>query len=490
MARRWLILIMVMVMMFSCLGPALAAGGKVSAGTLLDEIMEHLDYHHISRPDRDRLLEGALEGVFYMLEDPYTEYLSDEDMKDYTNALDGDYVGVGISLTYGSAYPMVLEVLPDSPAARYGLRANDSILAVNGKDIAGLSLDQVVNQIKGPVGTTVNLTIGRQGVQDFTVAIERAPVHRTTVDYRMLEGGTGYFAIYSFGSRTAEELRQALTLAKNEGLEAVILDLRYNGGGYMEAAVDMASLMLKPDLTVTRVKDREGTVETLVSRGSPVIQDLPVAVIVNEFTASAAEVLAGALQDHKIATLVGANTYGKGTVQVIIPLESGGVLKLTKYKYVTPLGQSIDQYGLKPDVLIKTPEVQLAATLRLLNPQRPQIVKFTNGLREVQLGEEVVFSVASPFITQGLFYVPLRFTLEGMGYELAWQAEHGIVNIRFNDQHLVLDSKRNSLVLEGRQVSLGNPVLVKDGTIFLEARDLKLFGITVSRLENTVILEQ
>ena len=490
MTRRFFILIMVLVMMFSCLGPAQATGSKVSTGTLLEEIMDYLDYHHISRPDRDRLLEGALEGIYYVLEDPYTEYLSDEDIKEYTDALDGDYVGVGILLTYGNTYPMVLEVLTDSPAARNGLRVNDNILAVNGSDIAGWTLDQVVNQIRGPVGTTVSLTIGRQGVLDFTVNLERMPVHRTTVDFRMLEGDTGYFFIHSFGSRTAEELHQALTSAKTGGMEAVILDLRYNGGGYMQAAVDVASMILKPGLTVTRVKDREGTVETLVSRDSPVIQDLPVAVIVNEFTASAAEVLAGALQDHKAATLVGANTYGKGTVQVVIPLESGGVLKLTKYKYVTPLGQNIEQNGLKPDFMIKTPEVQMAAALKLLNPQRPQVIKFTDGVRDVRLGEDVVFSVARPFIDQNLFYVPLRFTLEAMGYELIWQVDQGRVNIRFNDQRLELDPKQNCLDLEGRQVSLGNPVQVKDGTIFIEAGDLELLGITVIRLENTVILEQ
>ena len=424
MTRRIIVLVLALMMGLACLRPATAADSPADAGVLLYEVLEQLNYHHISSPDTNKLLEGALEGIFYALEDPYTEYYTAEEMKDYTDALDGDYVGVGVQLMTGDACPQVVEVLPESPAARAGILPYDCIIAVEGKDITALSLDSVVNHIRGPDGSEVTLTLRRDGAKDFDVTIKRAQVHRSTVEFSMLGDGTAYFMVYSFGTRTTEELQQALSGAKGQGMSSIILDLRYNGGGYMDSAVDVASLFLEPGLTVTKVADRDGVAETMVTSGEPVARGLPMVVLTSGFTASAAEVLAGALQDHKAATIVGSSTYGKSSVQVVIPLESGGVLKLTKYKYYTPLGQDIDIYGLRPDKVIKTPEVQLAAALRLVNPQRPQIVKFVAGSREVEVGEEQVFSTAAPFSAGGLFFVRSEERRVGQECTYRWSPDH------------------------------------------------------------------
>ncbi|MEW5953156.1 MAG: S41 family peptidase [Bacillota bacterium] len=485
MTRRFKVLVLALVLALACLRPA-AASGEV---LLLQEVLDHLRYHHISGPDKGKLLDGALEGMFYALEDPYTEYYTDEEMKDYTDTLDGNYVGVGVQLMAGETCPLVVEVLPDSPAALAGIRPNDCVTAVGGRDLTGLSLDSVVRLIKGPEGTEVTLTLRRDGVKDFNVTVKRAPVHRSTVDYRLLDSGAGYFMVYSFGSRTAEELRQALLAALEQGMTSVVLDLRYNAGGYIDAAVDVASLFLDPGLVVTKVADREGVAETMLTRGGAVAKGLPVAVLTSGFTASAAEILAGALQDHQTAIVVGTPTYGKTTVQVVIPLKAGGVLKLTKYKYYTPEGRDIDKHGLSPDKSIQTPEAQLAAALRLLQPQRPQVVKFAAGSREVEVGEEKVFSAAAPFSDGGLLYVPLRFTLESMAYVVEYRAEENKIYIEGGEGLLVLNPGRSEFVAGNDVQKLGAPVVVKNGVTYINIGDLGPLGLEISREGDLVFLK-
>ncbi len=326
------------------------------------------------------LVDGAIAGMLESLGDPYSDYFTPEELRRFTEGMEGTYGGLGMSITTEEGAPVVLQVFPGTPAERAGIKAGDILLEADGEGLIGMPLDKVTARLRGEPGTAVTLLIKRVGVgQPFTVRLVRELIRLVTVESRMLEPGIGYLKIGAFHATTGKETREAL--ASLGALRGLVLDLRDNTGGYLEQAVEVASLFL-PEGPVVRIRRRGGASEFLHGHGRGI--NYPLAVLVNHRTASASEIVAGAIQDYRVGVLVGTRTFGKGTVQTLYPLMDSGGLKLTTARYFTPTGRSIHGIGLEPDHVVEA----------LYDPAKlpivaVQLLKHERTLREGMVGLDV-----------------------------------------------------------------------------------------------------
>ena len=332
-----------------------------------------------SRAGADNLTYAAIAGALDALNDPYTVFLSPRDKTSLTEFIQGgDFGGIGIYIGKDKKTHEVniIQPIDGTPAARAGLKRGDVILSVNGKQTKDLDLDLVMNMIRGKAGSTVTLTVrrGKNDIRDFS--IERQVITVPSTSSRMMSGDVGYIQLYDFGERSAQEVTDALNRLLKEGARAFILDLRDNGGGLLDAAVDISSKFIADGPIVSRI-DREGRVET-DDANQDAIPPHPLVVLVNQYSASASEITAGAIQDSKIGILMGQKTFGKGVVQTIYDLPGGSAIKVTTQRYVTPNGRDINKKGIEPNIVVPMDyrdvgvagkDVQLQAALRYLKRQ-------------------------------------------------------------------------------------------------------------------------
>ncbi len=306
------------------------------------------------------LLDSALAGMLDKLEDPYTIYLDPKEYDRLNESMSGgNFTGVGIYIELDRDLDnqlTVVEPIEGTPAYEAGLKPGDWIIKIDGKSTKGVNIDDAVNQIRGPENSNVVLTIQRKDVNepiDFT--IKRAYIHVSTVATKLVGDNVGYIKLRLFGSETNKEIDQAMTDLEKKGAKAFILDLRNNGGGYVTAAVQVSSKFLDEGVDIVSIKDRTGGKNRYKSTGS-VHPDYPLVLLVNDFSASASEITAGAIRDAKRGTLLGTKTFGKGSVQTIFPLDKGGAIKVTTAHYFTPRGRNINEKGLKPDIIVDMDE--------------------------------------------------------------------------------------------------------------------------------------
>lgn len=357
---------------FFILGRAAAEAGAwpLADWTLLNEVRYIIESNYAGEIDPYLLEQGAIQGMIHALGDPYSEYLSPEQVKMYQKLLEEEYSGVGMVLAEENNIFTIKEVIPSSPAARQGIKPGGVLLKVDGKSVEGLTLGEVVTLLRGEIGTQVTVEIGWPWEPvPRTFTLTRELIRQQVVKAQLLEGRIGYLALKSFTSRAPTEVAEGLEKLIDGGARGIILDLRGNSGGYLQAAVKVASSFLLKGAPVAQVVDKKGRVEILRSEGPGL--DLPVVALVDKNTASAAELLAGALQDAGVALLIGTRTFGKGSIQSIIPLSDGGALKLTTDYYLTPAGRKIQGQGLKPDWEVSDPEEQLRTAVHLLKKQMP-----------------------------------------------------------------------------------------------------------------------
>lgn len=313
-------------------------------------------YYYEDKVDAEGMRDGIYKGMVNSLDDPYSEYYSKEELEDVINSNQGISYGIGayISMSKQMNMAMINGVMEESPAEEAGLREGDIIYEVDGESTQGMSLTQVVSLVKGREGTTVHLTIYREGEVDFQrLEIKRSKrLETTTVDSGMLdiEGAEniGYLRIREFDTVTVDQYTEAMAELRGNGMEAMILDLRSNPGGDLSAVVEIARKIL-PEGLIVYTEDKQGTRKEYTCDGEREL-DIPLVVLVNEYSASASEILAGAIQDYHKGTLVGTTTYGKGIVQQIHRLEDGTALKLTISAYYTPAGRNIHGVGIEPDI--------------------------------------------------------------------------------------------------------------------------------------------
>jgi carboxyl-terminal processing protease len=320
---------------------------------LRSEIVETIEKNFYKPVDQSKLDDASLKGIVESLEDPYSHYLTPEEAKRQTEAISGQFEGVGMSVEKDSRGLRVLNVFGGSPAKEAGIEAQDVILSVDGRSIAGLSSDLATSRIKGPAGTSVELEVFTPGASDpRTVRVKREKI-TVPVTTGKLESSNGQeigvVRLTTFSSGAHAAVRRQVRRLLGQGADGLVLDLRGNGGGLLSEAVLVASVFID-DGTIVSVRGRERSEQTHDAIGDAVAPRIPMAVLVDGGSASASEIVTGALRDRHRATVVGTNTFGKGLVQEVEPLSNGGYLDLTVANYYLPGGKTISTRGLKPQV--------------------------------------------------------------------------------------------------------------------------------------------
>lgn len=332
--------------------PARATGNRGRDLAALELTVDTVANRYAKVASKTQFTEIAVTGMLGGLGDPYTTYLTASEIRALDEQLKGgNFGGIGVYIVQDPKNGQILvDPIEGNPAIRAGVRTGDTIVAVDERATAGKKLDQVEREIRGQKGTVVSLRLRRHtGNAIETVRITRAEVHVPSVRAK-IEEGISYVRLADFGSTSADEIRNAFVAAKRQGASGYILDLRNNGGGLLDAAVEVSSLVI-PQGTIVATIDRAGHREVRSATGRA-IGPQPMVVLVNKYTASASEITAGALQDYHLATIVGTKTFGKGVVQSLYQLPDQGALKITTARYVTPLGRDIQHRGIVPDVVV------------------------------------------------------------------------------------------------------------------------------------------
>jgi carboxyl-terminal processing protease len=351
MKQRWGVIGLVAVISFLSGGWLLQRGvasdGNVyQQARLFDDVLGHVSTYYVDSIGETDLYQKATRGMLEQLKDPYSVLLTGDDYKALTEQTSGNYAGLGIQIDVRDGWITVVAPLPETPAERAGIETGDQIIEVDGKSTEGWKNDQAVKALRGDAGSIVGITIRRAGISDpMKYRLTRAQIHmRSVPPGTMFDTGVGYISLNPVSETSAEELRQEITSMKSKGMKSLILDLRGNPGGLLDQGVKVADLFLdnRQEIVSTRGRAR-GSSKEFYDEAKQAWPNLPIIVLVNDGTASAAEIIAGALQDHDRAVVVGAPTFGKGLVQTLFPLGEGVALKLTTARWYTPSGRTIQR---------------------------------------------------------------------------------------------------------------------------------------------------
>ena len=319
---------------------------------LFGNVLDTVERQYVAPVDDKKLIEAALNGMLTSL-DPHSDYLNPEAFQDMQDQTRGEYGGLGLEITSEDGVVKVISPIDGTPAARAGIKPGDYITAVDGQTVLGMSVNDAVKQMRGKPGETVTLTIAREKIDPFDVKLVREIIQPKSVTWK-LEGDYGYLRLASFNEKATDETRAGIEAlrAKDPHLKGLVLDLRNNPGGLLDQAVGVSELFLNGGEVVSQRGRDAHDIERYNAKPGTALGGLPVVVLVNPGTASAAEIVAGALQDRHRAEVVGLTSFGKGSVQTVIPLRGGldGALKLTTARYYTPSGRSIQRTGIEPDL--------------------------------------------------------------------------------------------------------------------------------------------
>ena len=319
-----------------------------------EKVYEILKQKYDGKLDTQSLQDGLLKGLVDASGDPYTTYMSAKEAALFNDDLNGTFTGIGAELIQQNGSVMVSTPLSGFPAEKAGVRARDIIYKINDEDATKLSIGEAVKKIRGDAGSTVKLTLIRDGAQ-IEIPIVRAKITVASVESSVLDGNVGYIKISRFGDDTADLANKAAQDFKSKNVTKVIVDLRNNGGGLLDSAVKVAGIWMDNQVVVVE-KEGGRTKSTLKTRNNPILINVETVILINEGSASASEILAGALHDHGVAKLIGEKTYGKGSVQEIVDLEDGAQLKVTVAHWFTPKGVNVNKEGIKPDEEVKLTE--------------------------------------------------------------------------------------------------------------------------------------
>lgn len=414
-------------------------------------VYELLKNYHING---DTLRAGSIEEMIKSLDDPYTEYFSKEEYEAFMNSIDGTLVGIGIYLEEKDGYVSVLSPVRNSPAEVAGILAGDKIIEVNGISTKGKKMNDVITLVRGKEGTKVTLKILREN-QELTFELTRTKIELPMVEYEMdQEQGIGYLHISTFGDRTFSLVKEGLDKFKEAGMKSLILDLRGNPGGRLDSVIQVASLFIDHG-PILWVRNNQGEESAYNAVGGK-LWDRPIALLIDKGSASASEILASALKDYKLATIIGTNSFGKGTVQTMIPLPSGNVLKLTIDEYFSAHKNKINKIGVKPDITISANDEQLMFAKEWLKG----IDYLTLGMNgEFKINAHGMKSYDEFAVFQEGWYLSLYRLQSVFGGELSW------------------DSKTNSATYSANGVSKvykinQDQVIVKDQHLYVPVESL------------------
>ena len=339
----------------------------------LNEVYSQISSNFDGSIDKTKLIEGAKKGLTAALADPYTVYYDTKEAAEFKSDLKGEIkeAGVGIEMMKQGDYVVVTRTLPNNPARKAGVHAGDIIFAINGEEVWDKDTEIIASKLRGPSGEKVKLTVARDK-QKLDFELVREKINNVSADITY-QDKTAIISVYRFSEDTGTLVQSFTKDFKNKGINKVILDLRNNGGGYVTAARDLLSLWLDGDKILTQKSATIGQTITYAKRGEATLKDMKTIVLVNNATASASEIVAGALKDYKKATILGTKTYGKGVVQTMLELSGGSLLKITTAHWYTPEGQTINKTGISPDIEVersysdinsgKDPQLDKAKTL-------------------------------------------------------------------------------------------------------------------------------
>jgi carboxyl-terminal processing protease len=351
MKQRWGLIAFVAVISFLSGGWLLqrgvASGGNVyQQARLFDDVLGHVSAYYVDSIGETDLYERATRGMLEQLKDPYSVLLTGEDYRALAEQTSGNYAGLGIQIDVRDGWITVVAPLPETPAERAGVATGDQIIEVDGKSTEGWKNDEAVKALRGEPGSKVTISVRRSGVAaPIKFTLTRAQIHiRSVPQGTLFEGGVGYIQLTPVAETSAQELRSEIVRMKQKGMKSMILDLRFNPGGLLDQGVQVADLFLDPKQEIVATRGRaRGSTREFFDDARQSWPDLPIVVLVNDGTASAAEIIAGALQDHDRAVVVGTPTFGKGLVQTLFPLGDSVALKLTTARWYTPSGRTIQR---------------------------------------------------------------------------------------------------------------------------------------------------
>lgn len=327
---------------------------------LFGEVMERTKMSYVEDVSDKQLIEAAINGMLTSL-DPHSSYLNVDDYKYMTEQTKGKFGGLGIEITMDNGVVKIVSPIDDTPAAKAGLKAGDYITDINGETVIGQTLNDVVNKLRGKVGSRVKVTIRRINKKPFTVTLKRAEIKVQSVKSEIKDEDILYIRISSFNEELDKSVEKAVKNAQKKlknKLAGIVIDVRNNPGGLLDQAIGVSDLFLEQgEIVSTRSRNVEDTVKFSATAGD-VAKGLPIVVIINEGSASASEILAGALQDHHRAVVIGEKSFGKGSVQTVVQLPNGAGMRLTTARYYTPSGRSIQAKGIEPDIVVKQSKIE------------------------------------------------------------------------------------------------------------------------------------
>lgn len=328
---------------------------------LFGEVLERAKMSYVEEVSDKQLIESAINGMLVAL-DPHSSFLDGQSFKYMNEQTKGKFGGLGIEVTMESGIVKIVSPIDDTPASRAGLKPGDYITAIDGQQVAGMSLNDAVDKMRGKVGSKVKLSIRRINAKPFDVTLKREEIKIQSVKSDIKQNDVAYIRITSFSEDTDKMVEKALQKAQEKTgnkISGLVLDVRNNPGGLLDQAVSVSDLFLEQgEIVSTRSRNAADTVRYSAKKGD-IAKDMPIVVLVNDGSASASEIVAGALQDHKRAVIMGEKTFGKGSVQTVIPLGDYGAMRLTTARYYTPSGRSIQATGIEPDIEVKPAKVEV-----------------------------------------------------------------------------------------------------------------------------------
>lgn len=319
-------------------------------------VWEELESKYVDKKslDTNTMVYGSIKGLVNSLSDPYTVFMTPEESSEFSASLEGTLEGIGAELTVEDHNLVIVSPLRDSPAEKAGLLPKDVIFAIDGENASDMTLFDAIMSIRGEKGTTVTLTIIREGLSDpFDVSIVRDSIDIESVTVEELDGDIVYLSINQFNDKTNEEFNKAISELLLKEPKGMIIDLRFNGGGYLDIAVELLSYLLPSNTEAVTIKQRGKEDEIMYTNGNPKILNVPLVVLINEGSASASEIVAGAIQDHKRGITLGVTSFGKGSVQEVNTFADGSSIRMTIAKWYTPQERNIDKVGITPDIVVE-----------------------------------------------------------------------------------------------------------------------------------------
>lgn len=454
--------------------------GGAYADNSIDEAKQLINKYYVHEVDETVLEQSSINEMVNQLNDPYSTYMDATNFNEFLSALDGSYAGVGMYIEKNGDNIQVLKPMPGSPAQEAGIKPGDVLIHVDDESIDGLSVSEVASKIRGPKGSSVTIKVKRDN-EIITFNVIRDIIQLSSVEYKLLEPGIGYIKLHSFTAQSPTEMEEALQSLISKGIESLVLDLRDNPGGLLNVAVKIAGDFV-PKGPVVHVVQRGQKEQVYNTWDKP--KGLPVSVLVNERTASAAEILAGAIQDAKTGMIIGITTFGKGSVQTIFTLESGGGLKLTTAKYLTRGRQDINGKGLTPDIYEGDKDKQLETAVEILGGgETPYDVQLSVNSNAVFVGYRTYYLPVKPFIYEGKTMVPLRSVAGYLGLNTQWEHKQAVISLE--SDKVIFDPITHKIIKGNNTLDIEGKILIKNGNTMIPVRLLEHLGVKVIWQDST-----